>query len=210
MYIHPINREEDLAAAEAHIREHGFGTLYSTVAGRPWATHLPMLVEPSAVGKNPWLLSGHMARANAQWRDLPDGAPVLATFLGPHAYISSSWYNHPNVSTWNYVSVHVAGRYRKLEGPAVLAHLRLLTDTYERASSQPAWFDNLPDDVLRVDLRGLVAFCIDVDEVSMAVKLSQNRDAANLRQMIAALESRNGPHDAAIARLMGDVLQGKL
>jgi len=30
-------------------------------------------------------------------------------FQGPHAYISSSWYESENVPTWNYQSVHVYG-----------------------------------------------------------------------------------------------------
>ncbi|SEF39789.1 Putative FMN-binding domain-containing protein [Algoriphagus boritolerans DSM 17298 = JCM 18970] len=41
---------------------------------------------------------------------------VLVNFQGPYAYISSSWYNHENVPTWNYLAVHVYGKIRIIEG----------------------------------------------------------------------------------------------
>ena len=55
-------------------------------------------------------LVGHMARRNPHAAALEDGQPALAVFWGPHAYISSRWYEEkPEVPTWNYVQAHVRG-----------------------------------------------------------------------------------------------------
>ena len=54
---------------------------------------------------------------------------LLAIFSGVHTYISSSWYNHENVPTWNYLAVHVSGKIRLIEGQELMDHLKSLTDT---------------------------------------------------------------------------------
>ena len=40
----------------------------------------------------------------------------MIIFPGPHAYVSSSWYDHENVPTWNYIAVHVYGKIKIIEG----------------------------------------------------------------------------------------------
>jgi transcriptional regulator len=60
------------------------------------------------------VLTSHLARANPHWRALVSGAPSLALFQGPHAYVSPSWYaskaEHGKVvPTWNYIAVHAHG-----------------------------------------------------------------------------------------------------
>ena len=49
---------------------------------------LPLEVERVGEG---WRVTGHVARANALWREA-DGQPVLAVFQGPQGYISPNWY----------------------------------------------------------------------------------------------------------------------
>ena len=72
-----------------------------------------------------------MARANPQWRELA-GQTVLAVFSGPHAYISPTWYEAPNVvPTWNYVAVHAYGRAELVEDRAALLEIvRRSVDVY--------------------------------------------------------------------------------
>ena len=61
-----------------------------TDAGVPFATHLPILVDPA---RGPLgTLRGHVARANPHWRYLAAGRPTLVIFAGAHAYVSPSWY----------------------------------------------------------------------------------------------------------------------
>jgi transcriptional regulator len=76
---------------------------------------------------------GHMARANDHWKLFARGAPSLALFWGPHAYVSPTWYTPgPKVPTWNYVTVHAYGRPEIVEAtPAVLMVLTRLAAQYE-------------------------------------------------------------------------------
>jgi transcriptional regulator len=53
-----------------------------------------------------------------QWKDL-EASEVLVIFNGPHTYISSSWYDHENVPTWNYIAVHVYGTVKLIEGESL-------------------------------------------------------------------------------------------
>ena len=85
-----INQEEIFAFIEAN----AFGQLISSVEGRLFSTHLPILVAADHSR-----LLGHMAKANPQWRDI-DGQEVLITLPGPHDYISPSWYCSSGVPTW--------------------------------------------------------------------------------------------------------------
>ncbi len=63
-------------------------------------------------GENEFVLRGHVARANPVWKKAKGQA--LAIFLGPHAYVSPSWYpskaeTGKAVPTWNYITVHAKG-----------------------------------------------------------------------------------------------------
>ena len=51
-----------------------------------------------------------MAYGNPQWRTFETCEDVLVIFQGPHSYISSSWYEHAEVPTWNYQAVHIYGK----------------------------------------------------------------------------------------------------
>ena len=53
-------------------------------------SHLPLLLEPAA-GRH-GELTGHLARANPQWRTSDLRKPALAIFMGADAYVSPSWY----------------------------------------------------------------------------------------------------------------------
>ena len=73
----------------AFIDAHAFGQLISIDVGKPYASHLPFLIASDRKS-----LHCHLARQNPQWQQLAD-QQVLITFLGPHDYISPSWYKTP-------------------------------------------------------------------------------------------------------------------
>lgn len=62
----------------------------------PIATHLVMQLIKEE--KN-YFITGHMAYGNPQQRTFAESEDVLVMFQGPHAYISSSWYERENVPT---------------------------------------------------------------------------------------------------------------
>jgi transcriptional regulator len=201
MYIPKHYEEKDIQEVAALIREFGFATLVSTIDGFPWATHIPLELVIDTSGK--WQLYGHIARANPQWRNFEGQPDVLAIFMGPHSYISPSWYDHRNVPTWNYKAVHVYGKAKILEGEALTDMLRALMARYESAHAQnPHSFDELPQDILDKDLRGLVGLEITVDKIEATSKLSQNRNEASYTGIMDHLKKMDAYDSKRIAEEM--------
>lgn len=187
MYIPKHFEEKDLYEIAALIREFGFATLVSTVDGLPWATHIPLELHIDKDGS--WKLHGHVARANPQWRNLEIQPQVLAIFMGPHSYVSPSWYDHKNVPTWNYKAAHLSGRASIIEGDALEAMLRKLMHRYETLhADSPLSFDELPKEIRDKDLRGLVGIEISVDKIEAVSKLSQNRNKESYDSVIDHLK----------------------
>lgn len=199
MYINKDNRHEDPAEMEAFVQQNGFAILISQVDGRPWATHIPLMLSHDADGKA--ILSGHVSKANGQWKSI-EGQEILAIFSGPHAYISSSWYDHENVSTWNYTAVHAYGRARLVTGEELAQALSKLTDHYEQQSEKPVSVAGMSPGYFESQVRGLVGFEIAVTEFQAVRKLSQNRDDANHAQIVEQLEKRGDAQSVAIAEEM--------
>jgi transcriptional regulator len=185
MYVAKSNRNENNEELLDFIRQNGFAILISTVEGKPWATHVPLIL--SADGKK---LSGHLARGNKQWKAWNDTTDMLAIFTGPHTYISSSWYDHENVPTWNYIAVHVYGKIRTITGDELLEGLKALTNKYEHASVKPVTVEGMSESFLSKELLGIVGFEIEITRIEAAYKLSQNRDDKNYKEIISQLRKR--------------------
>jgi transcriptional regulator len=200
MYIHPINLWQEEPQITAFIKENAFGTLVAQVNQRPHGTHLPFVL-----GKNPsgeGILTGHLAKANPQWKSIPDQSEVLVMFQGPHAYISSSWYNHENVPTWNYLAVHVYGKIRIIEGEELLLHLKELVNTYEEGRPNRVSVEGMSDHYLQGQIRALVGFEILISEVQASAKMSQNRDETNFHNIVSQLEKSETENDRRVAAHM--------
>jgi transcriptional regulator len=127
MYTPAYAKNENEEDLKDFIRKNGFGIVVSTVNGKLWATHIPLIL----VGDK---LQGHISRGNKQWRALPQNEEVMVIFQGPHTYISSSWYNHENVPSWNYIAVHVYGKAHMQSEQELIESLRQLTNKYEKDS----------------------------------------------------------------------------
>ena len=123
-----------------------------------------------------YYITGHMAYRNPQWRTLETCEEVLVIYQGPHAYISSSWYGHENVPTWNYQSVHIYGRASILGDEELKQDMIMLLEKYEKYRKNPILWDELSPQLLESELKGLVGFKIKVQEIQAAYKLSQNRN----------------------------------
>jgi transcriptional regulator len=199
MYINKYNRHKDSAEIEEFVQQNGFAILVSQVDGRPWATHIPLMLSHNADGQP--ILSGHVARANVQWKNM-EGQDVLAIFSGPHAYISSSWYDHENVPTWNYTAVHAYGRAKLVEGEELVQALSQLTNHYEQYSEKPVSVEGMSPGFFNSQVRGLIGFEIAVTEFQAVRKLSQNRDDANHARIVEQLEKRGDAQSVAIAEEM--------
>jgi len=201
MYVPPAFAEKNLETLHALIEDHGFAMLVSNGPAGLVATHLPIMID-RARGTQGTLVA-HLARANPHARDL-DGADVLAIFQGPHGYISPSWYGqHPSVPTWNYAAVHAYGRARVVNDPAQLdAMVRALVHQYESGRGKPWTMDHLSADYMKGMLRGIVGIEIEIARLEGKLKLSQNRNAADRKAVIAALADSDSAEDQALGAYM--------
>lgn len=206
MYVPPIFGNNDATEIRKFVDANSFAVLVSTHQSVLTATHLPLKWTTNQAGEN--VLQGHVAKANVQWKEI-ENVPVLAIFSGPHAYISSSWYNHENVPTWNYVAVHISGKARIIEGEELKESLKKLVDTYEATSKNPISVEGFSEGFYEKNIRGLVGFEIKIENVTAAHKLSQNRDKENHQLIVDALEEQNTPNTNEIAKRMKEGKFGK-
>jgi transcriptional regulator len=126
---------------------------------------------------------------------------VLAIFSGAHSYISSSWYDHENVPTWNYLAVHVYGKLTIYNHEQAVDSLKRLVDKYEAKSKNPIRIEDLSSKTMR-EARGIIAFEIEITAIEAQKKLSQNRDDKNYKNIISELEKTNDNQAIAIANEM--------
>ncbi|TPX57830.1 hypothetical protein PhCBS80983_g03548 [Powellomyces hirtus] len=188
-----------------HIEKNSFGLLTALLPGDsvPTAVHLPFLVAQTAVDAQDtatFLLETHLAAANPLAK-LPEDHPVLVVFAGPHAYISPSSYSDEtkSVPTWNYTSVHVQGRLKRVSSTSQSAgaFMRRLIAKYD-----PDWVP-VHDDVVSprykdAMMKGIVVWNIIVNKVEAQWKLSQNKSAAEVNAIAARLREGGNPDVAAL------------
>ncbi len=200
MYVPPHFAVSDRAALHDFIEAHSFGLLVSRVAGAPFATHLPFLLDSDR--RPHGALVGHMARANPHWKELA-ARPALAVFSGPHAYISPRWYEAENVvPTWNYVAVHATGRAVLVEEKDELLEIvRRSAEVFEAGEPQPWVLDSSGPFVDRL-LAQIVGFRIEIDTLEGKWKLNQNHSAKRRAKVVRALDARGGENARGIADLI--------
>jgi transcriptional regulator len=179
--------------------------LVSMHDGRPFASHLPFLLD-SDVGDNGTLM-GHMARANPQWTQIA-GQTALALFSGPHAYVSPTWYQADHVvPTWNYVAVHAYGTVEVIEdSKAILDIVQKSVAQYERPMMQPWSFDESAPFIERL-LAQIVGFRIQIEHIEGKWKLNQNHPEGRRQSVIEALQQQGDADALAIAKLMARMLE---
>ena len=202
MYVPARYRVTDDAVIDEFIRANGFATLVTAGPGGLMATHLPIELERRADGR---VLQGHVAKANPQWKELEAAGEAMVVFLGPHTYVTPTWYDHPNVPTWNYQAVHVYGPVRTLHASnELLAKVRDLSRHYEPPTQPPPRFDvdAMPAELRAAELKGIVGFELTVTRVEAAFKLSQNRNPTDRARIARELAARPDDASRAIARAM--------
>jgi transcriptional regulator len=200
MYIPKLYTNKDLEEVRDFIRQNGFAILVNQANDKLWATHIPLVLDKNAHGKE--ILHGHIAKANPQWQHFEAGREVMAIFNGPHAYISSSWYDHENVPTWNYIAVHVYGIIQILDQAGLVRHLKKLVDKYEQHSEHPVSVDTMSDKLMDDHLGGLVGFEIEITDIQPAYKLSQNRHQKDHDNIIHELKKTNDENAIKTAEAM--------
>jgi transcriptional regulator len=197
---------EDLTAIHADIHQCGLAVLVSMTANGLVATHLPMLLREA---DGPFgTLTGHISRANMQWKDTDPNTDALAIFTGPETYVSPSWYAAKQetgrvVPTWNYAAVHAYGKPVFFHDADRLRGLVTeLTNRYEAAFSKPWQVSDAPEVYTESQLKAIVGFEMRIERIEGKRKFSQNRSAEDRSGVIAGLRSLHDPQKTEVAERM--------
>ena len=187
------------------IRQNPFAAVVSLDGEKPVATHLPIELEETKDDR--LFLTGHLARANSQWRTFDENREVMVIFTGAHAYISPRWYGEPlkNVPTWNYSAVHVYGKPHLIHEPSeLLGLLKKLVNRYEAGTSYK--MEVVAPEVLEQLVKAIVGFRIEVTKIEATFKLSQHhRNFAHYANVIAELEQQGDENSLAVANAMREI-----
>jgi transcriptional regulator len=207
MYQPPHHREDRLEVQHSLIENHPFGLLISMGSEGLLANSLPFLLQRTSGPLG--TLQAHMARGNAQWREV-DGQKVLAVFQGPQAYVSPSLYATKRetgkvVPTWNYAMVQARGAARLRPDPAWLhTQIEALTKRHEE-SRAPSWaVGDAPRTYIESQVRGIVGIEIEIEAIEGKWKVSQNRPEADRRGVAEGLAQDN-PAMSELVRHCGQV-----
>ena len=189
------------AAVARLMHDFPFATLVTPAAPEPWVSHVPLL--HTADREPHGTLIGHVARANPHWQHA-HGAPSIAIFRGPHAYVSPSWYTAPGqaVPTWNYTAVHAHGTLEVIEDPAeTRAVLDALVQRFEGSRAAP-WTFAMPERQRDALVGAIVAFRLRIRRLDGKFKLSQNRSRDDRVRVVAALKAEGYAEATATAAWM--------
>jgi transcriptional regulator len=198
MYISKLYREEDRGKIVEFLRQNEFATLVAYDGEKPTASHL--LMEVVEDGER-LFINGHMSRVNLLWKTLETNPEVLVIFQGPHTYISPTWYNHVNVPTWNYQSVHIYGKPRIVTDHEEM--YEMLSRLIARNEGNPSYrMETLPPDFVVKEMKGIVAFQVEATRIEANYKLSQNRDDESYRSVVSHLEEREDEMSHGVAAAM--------
>ena len=198
MHPNPAFRHDDRALFETLIEEIGFGMVFANTPDGPRVAHTPLLSTGDGA------VQFHLARGNGLTRHL-DGLTALAVVNGPDAYVSPRWYaDQTRVPTWNYVTLELEGRVRRMDQDGLLAMLEALSNRQEGRIAQGTFWtmDKVPQAKLDGMLKAIVGFELEIQAWRPTFKLGQKDTAADRDGAIAGLEAQGSP---AIAQLMRDL-----
>lgn len=198
VYI-PKQYRMDHGEAVQMMKSNPFALLITVDEHRPLATHIPLDIHEDE-GKI--YATGHIAYGNTQKKTLEHNREVLLIFQGPHAYISSSWYECEEVPTWDYLAVHAYGTARILTKDELISALDSMLTRYESHRENGRLWDTFHPELLESEMRGIVGFEIEITSIQAAAKMSQNRNNTDYQSIVAELEKSNNQGDIQVAKWM--------
>lgn len=208
MYIPANFIETDANSIRQLLEKHSFCTLVCPKPAGGGALEIPMVYTPllptfESESNRPIKFRGHVARTNPFVDQITSRSVANALFLGPHCYISPTWYANPegHVPTWNYSAVHVYGTLEPKETQEWYeSFFHDLGEKYE--SSEKPWLPDLKEKRTQNLLRGVLGFEIAVERVIAKSKLSQNREPEDFASIQRHLMAQGSDNEVGIANLM--------
>ncbi|WP_110666612.1 FMN-binding negative transcriptional regulator [Salinicola halophilus] len=169
------------------------------------ADHLPLLRDASAMAAAGERLLGHVALANPLAERLNEAGAIeaMAIFHGPQAYITPTWYpakrEHGRVvPTWNYQVVHVHGVVKRIDDADWLdAHVKSLTERFERAQPSPWSVTDAPSDFVAKLCGAIVGVELVITRIEGKRKASQHKPLAERQAIRRGLRAQGHSEDDA-------------
>ncbi len=206
MYVPSQFAEPRIEVLHELIRSHPLGTLVVLASNRLDANHIPFEIDPEPAPFG--TLRGHVARANAVWKDFSAQIDALVVFQGPHTYISPAWYatkkEHGKVvPTWNYAVVHASGRLRVIDDRAWLRRfVEQLTDRHEKPRTDPWKVIDAPADFIDTMTEAIVGIEVPIAQLTGKWKVSQNRPQTDRVGVAAGLMQDENDMATSMAQLV--------
>ncbi|MCG2590856.1 FMN-binding negative transcriptional regulator [Rhodohalobacter sulfatireducens] len=178
------------------IVNHPFATFVLN-GDRLLGTHIPILAEGQSAT---FRLFGHISdHFNEQKKYLKDGVEALLIFHGPQAYVSSSWYQKNNISTWDYAAVHVNAKITVQTDDELESSLKKLVHRFEKDQEKPLFFDEIPKKMIDDHFPHITGFWAEPFHIEGVAKLHQGYKEEDVESTIKHLEEQNDPAARCLA-----------
>jgi transcriptional regulator len=209
MYTPKAFEVTDLALLQSTMKQSELATLVSITTQGLVATHLPLLLDETRGEYG--TLTGHVSRANAQWRETDPHAEALIIFLGLDTYVSPNWYPAKQetgrvVPTWNYAAIHAYGRLTFFED---VERLRIvvteLTQKHEASFPAPWQVTDAPAVYIDSQLKAIVGFEFEIVRLEGKRKFNQNRSVEDRIGVIEGLRELQTERKTKVADLMEEI-----
>lgn len=181
------------------IKEHPFATFVLN-GDRLLGTHIPVLAEGTP---EQFRLFGHISdHFNEQKTFLKDGREALLIFHGPQAYVSSSWYQKKDISTWDYSAVHVNVKLTIQTDEELKNSLKELVQRFENDQKNPLYYDEIPQKMIEKQFPHITGFWGDPFKIEAVAKLHQGYHENDVESTIKYLESQDDSETRRLADSM--------
>ena|SRR3990167_4584350 len=226
LYVPKEFRVTDNAIKRKFLEENSFGTFISTSKqGRIFTSQLPFYLEFNNENELT-SMRAHLALANDQYnhtiRDVTFAAnkEVVVTFLGPHFYISATWFGEElklkSVPTWNYSSMEVRGILEEItadeEKNELLSRLSKSNEDaiLKMNAEHDAWIYEEANKAIMEGLKNKIRFFkIKVHAVAGKFKLSQNKPEEVIESLAEGLQNTKNQEANTVANQMLDLLNAR-
>jgi len=192
LYIPKPQLVEDRRFLHDFMDEFAFVELV-TVSPTLRITHIPVWLDRAAGAYG--TIHGHVSRQNPQHAAFDGKQTGVVVFLGPHGYISPTWYakGGNTVPTWNFASVHATGKLRPTEGKALEAMLGRLVAKFESYEGTSYDFAKLDEAYKTAMMNGIVGFELEIELLEGKFKLGQDRSPGDREGLLKNLGKGKAP-----------------
>jgi transcriptional regulator len=209
MYTPKAFEVTDLPLLHAAMKQSKLATLVTMTTNGLVGTHLPLTLDESKGEFG--TLTGHVSRANVQWKETDHEAEALVIFMGLDTYVSPTWYPAKQetgrvVPTWNYAAIHAYGRVTFFDDPERLREIVTeLTNLHEASFPAPWKVTDAPPVYIDAQLRAIVGFELPITRLEGKQKFNQNRSVEDRKGVIAGLRGLGEEQKTHVAELMEEI-----